>query len=82
MGGKRFSQQTRRWYCDKVLKTLQLNERMTQKELIFQLKKLNNKRYPLDRYVINYFLKLLRQQGKLKYVPNPQTNKSGAWQIN
>jgi len=82
MGGKPLSKQTRKWYYNKILKTLQLNNKMSHKEVIFQLKKLKNKKYPIDRYVINYFLRLLKQEGKLNYIPSTQKKKSGMWIVN
>jgi len=73
MGG--LASSTRKWYVEQILKILKERKQASAKAIILELRRLDNKRYPIQEERILAFLKYLRAIGKVKYIPTEDRRK-------
>lgn len=66
---------TRRWYLEQILKILKEKKVTTSAVIISELRKLGNRRFPIQEERILAFLKYLRAIGKVKYIPSKNRRK-------
>lgn len=78
LGGLKKS--TRKWYEDNILRILKANRSLSLKELTFELRKLNQRRYPIQPQRIIAFLKFLTKKGIVRYSRSEVYNKPSRWE--
>ena len=65
MGG--LSKRVRDWYLEQILRVLSKRKRLTTKEIVLELRKIPQRKYPITTQRIVAFLKELRYLKKVKY---------------
>lgn len=61
------AEKTRKCYITQIIQTLERHKEITVKEIIIEIKKLGNKKYPLTKDRISKFLQQLKAENIVEY---------------
>ena len=72
---------TRDWYCSEIIKVLKKYKKASIGMIIGEMRKLDQRRYPIQEERICSFLKYLRAMGVIKYEKSPVRAISSKWSV-
>ena len=75
------SKSTRDWYCSEIIKVLKKYKKTSIGMIIGEMRKLDQRRYPIQEERIVAFLKYLRMMGIVKYEKSPVRAISSKWSV-